>query len=64
MSLTLEQVRARVAQIAALGRHDDEAAHSQEDELRVDVLKELAAREPLAAAALETEALDFARHCA
>jgi hypothetical protein len=61
--LTLELVRARVAEIAAC-RHDDEVAHSLEDKLRADVLRALAPREPLAAAALETETIDFSRWCA
>jgi hypothetical protein len=62
--LTLEQVQARVAEIAILGKRDDEGAHAEEDKLHQDVLRALADREPMAAAALETLKLDHARHCA
>ncbi len=47
---------------------DDEVAHSLEDDLHVAVLRLVAAGHPeareLAAAALETVDVDFARHCA
>lgn len=65
--MTVDDVIQRVAEIEAR-KSDDEMAHSEEDRLRKDVLEAIAegaenARE-LAAAALETGAIDFARWCA
>ena len=64
MALTLEQVQARVAEIARLADRDLEAAHGEEDKLHQEVLRDLAEREPIAAAALESTKLDFSRYCA
>lgn len=65
--MTVEQVRERVAEIRA-DRHDDERAHSNEDALWGDVLQHIAdgggnAAE-LAAEALKTTQISFARWCA
>lgn len=65
--MTVNEIRARVEAIRALA-WDDEAAHGREDELRADVLRAIAEGAPdaaaLAAAALETGAIEFARWCA
>lgn len=65
--LTAEDIARRLAEIHAL-QGDDEAAHGREDELHRDVLAAIAAGAPdaplLAAAALRTETLGFARWCA
>ena len=57
-------VRLRVAKIKALA-HDDEVAHTEEDELFRDVLRAIKAGSPdapkLAAEALKSTKLDFAR---
>jgi len=63
--VTPEEVRRRVDKITAEAG-DDEVAHSDEDELHHDVLRHIAATAPdpwrtLAAVALETEHIDFAR---
>jgi hypothetical protein len=62
--LTVEDVARRLAEIHA-ARHDDETAHGLEDSLRSDVLRSIAAGAPdaaiLAAAALRSDGLDFAR---
>ena len=66
-TLTAEDIARRLAEIHAL-RGDDEAAHGKADDLHRDVLAAIAAGAPdaplLAAAALRTETLDFARWCA
>lgn len=65
--MTPEDVRNRVTTINNL-RHDDEAAHSEEDDLYKDVLQLIAlgAVEPAALAreALKTKTIKFARWCA
>ncbi|MFI2078531.1 hypothetical protein [Streptomyces triculaminicus] len=65
--LTVEDVARRLAEIAHQ-QHDDEAAHGLEDQLYADVLLAIAAGAPnaeiLAAAALRSKTLDFARWCA
>jgi hypothetical protein len=62
--LTVEDVARRLAEIAH-HQHDDEVAHGLEDSLRSDVLTAIAAGAPdaqiLAAAALRSDGLDFAR---
>jgi hypothetical protein len=64
--LTAEDIARRLAEIHAL--QGDEAAHGEEDRLHRDVLAAIAAGAPdaplLAAAALRTETLGFARWCA
>lgn len=65
--LTAEDIAHRLAEIHAV-RDDDEDAHGKTDELHRDVLAAIAAGAPhapvLAAAALRTETLGFARWCA
>lgn len=66
--MTPEQVKARVEAIRAMA-DDDEMAHSAEDGLRDDVLRYIAEHSPidaaqLAAIALETDDIEFARWCA
>ncbi|MFI1734030.1 hypothetical protein ACH40E_33420 [Streptomyces acidicola] len=65
--LTAEDIARRLAEIHAV-RDDDEAAHGMTDDLHRQVLATIAAGAPdaplLAAAALRTETLDFARWCA
>lgn len=65
--LTVEDVRDAVAAIRH-GREDDESAHSMEDSLHLAVLRHIAAGGPnaaeLAAEAIKTFDLDFARWCA
>lgn len=65
--LTPAMVLARVDEIRDQ-RHDDEAAHSLEDDLWGEVLREIAAgadnAAELAAAALKSNDIDFARWCA
>ncbi|MGX1483422.1 hypothetical protein RKD45_002498 [Streptomyces griseus] len=65
--LTAEDIAHRLAAIHA-AQGDDERAHGLEDDLHRDVLATIAAGAPdaslLAAAALRTETLDFARWCA
>jgi hypothetical protein len=60
----INEIRTRVARIEAI-RHDDEVAHSMEDDLYADVLRAIAngaenAAE-LAREALRTGDIDFAR---
>lgn len=66
-TLTAEDIARRLAEIHAV-RNDDEAAHGKADDLHRDVLAAIAAGAPdpalLAAAALRTETLNFARWCA
>lgn len=63
--MTPNQVRDRVH---AINPDDPEAAHADEDAIRVDVLAAIAAGAPdpagLAAAALETQRLNFPRYYA
>lgn len=62
--LTAEDIARRLAEIHAV-QADDEAAHGLADDLHRDVLAAGAPDAPLlAAAALRTETLDFARLCA
>lgn len=62
--MTLDDVKARVSEIAAVIT-DDEQAHGREDELYLALLRHYAANGcPLAAEAIKTQALDFARWCA
>ena len=60
-------VREAVARINGI-RHDDEVAHGHEDVLYVAVLQAIAGGAPdaaaLAAEALRTQEIDFARWCA
>lgn len=62
--MTVAQIEARIAKIAA-GLWDNESAHSDEDELRDDVLRAIAEGAPdpaaLAAAVRKTNDLDYAR---
>ncbi len=66
-NMTVDEVKERVRQIDA-SKGDDEGAHSMEDTLRADVLKAIADGAPnaaaLAAEALKTMNIDFARWCA
>jgi len=66
-TLTAEDIARRLAEIHAT-QGDDEAAHGMTDELHCAVLAAIAVGAPdaplLAAAALCTETLDFARWCA
>jgi len=63
--MTPSDVRKRVAEIAELSKHDDEAAHCKEDQLHREVLQHFADEGyGLAIAALETTRLKFTRHCA
>lgn len=65
--MTVEEVRERVERIAAMAG-DPEMAHGEEDSLRHDVLLAIAGgaenAADLAAEALKTTNLDFARWCA
>lgn len=65
--MTKQEVIERVKQIEAI-RHDDEVAHSMEDDLYRDVLRAIAGGEidghELAAEALKVEKIKFARWCA
>lgn len=67
LALTVEDIAHRLAQIAAVA-HDDEVAHGMVDHLHAFVLQAVAAGHPeardLAAAALRTDDIDFARWCA
>lgn len=62
--MTPQDIRDRIAAINNI-RHDDEAAHGEEDDLHQDVLQAIAdgAADPdaLAREALRTKDLDFAR---
>lgn len=62
--LTVHKVRDRVLWLESI-KGDDEAAHAEEDEIRRDVLRAIAGGAPvpqlLAAEALKTEDIDFAR---
>lgn len=66
-TMTTEDVARRLAAVHA-ARDDDEVAHGLADDLHRDVLAAIAAGAAdapiLAAAALRTETLDFARWCA
>lgn len=64
--MTVEEVRERVALIrAASADDDDERAHGLEDQLHQDVLRYLADNgHRIAAEALTTLDIDFARWCA
>ena len=67
--MTVDDVRAKVAEIDAI-KNDDERAHSMEDDLYADVLNDIAegmsgrCAAALAAEALKTVRIDFARWCA
>lgn len=66
--MTVDEVEAEVARIREM-RLDDEAAHSAEDRLWENVLRTIASGygdkpSSLAAAALKTIEVDFARWCA
>ena len=61
--LTTEEVTGWVNRIREIA-DDDEAAHSEEDDLRHAVLETLAPTSPLAAIALTTSEITFARWCA
>jgi hypothetical protein len=67
--MTVDEVLARVARIEAM-KGDDEIAHGEEDTLPQDVLSAIAERRcvgapaDLAAAALKTLEIKFARWCA
>jgi hypothetical protein len=62
--MTVQQVKNRLSAIKAVKR-DFEVAHSMEDELYIEVLRAIVAGVPnaqeLAEAALESQAIDFAR---
>jgi hypothetical protein len=65
--MTVDEIRAKVAGIAANAR-DNEQAHSHEDHLHQSVLAAIRDGAPnpaeLAAEALKTQELSFARWCA
>lgn len=65
--MTKEEVKQELAKIVA-NEGDDEAQHAMEDDLRTAVLKHIAAggedAAELAALALTTENMNFARWCA
>jgi hypothetical protein len=62
--MNLDEVEAAVQHIEAI-KDDDEMAHSAEDDLYEQVLRHHAALGcPLAAAALKTRKIRFARWCA
>jgi hypothetical protein len=66
--MTVSEVQARIAKVRQLA-WDDESAHSAEDALFLDVLAAIAKDEgdeprELAAAALESAGVRFARWCA
>ena len=66
--MTVEEVQAEVERIRAMAL-DDEAAHSAEDDLWENALRAIASGETadaagIAAAALKTKTIDFARWCA
>lgn len=66
--MTLDEIRAAVAEIEAL-KGDDEAAHSLEDALHVDFIHHVAdvaggELSEMAREVLRTEKIDFARWCA
>ncbi len=65
--LTVKEVNARVAEIAAK-KHDPERAHAMEDRLYTSVLSAISAgadnAAELAAASLKASKIDFARWCA
>lgn len=62
--MTVDEVRERVASIRAQS-DDDERAHGLEDQLHQDVLRYLADNgHRIAAEALTTLEIDFARWCA
>ena len=68
--MTVAEVRERVDAVRKDANDaDDESAHGREDELHRDVLRHIAATAPpeqaeLAAAALGTTTIKFARWCA
>lgn len=63
-SMDLYEVQRRVVEISAVS-YDDEKAHSEDDQLRADVLRAIANGAPnaseLAAAVLRTDDLGFCR---
>jgi hypothetical protein len=66
--MTVEEVEREVTRIRGMAG-DDEAAHSAEDDLWENVLRAVASGETddsagIAAAALKTKTIDFARWCA
>ena len=69
--MTIDEIRKRVAKVAALAKKGDhEAAFSEETTLHDDVLRAIATNDHaefpaiLAREALKTNDLDFARDCA
>ena len=66
--MTIADVAERVKKIAAIGNADPEAAHSMEDDLYKDVLREIASgngqSQELAYEALEAAKIEFPRWCA
>lgn len=65
--MTLKELKKRIKMIQEIA-HDDEAAHSMEDDLRDEVLREIAKGSAeacqLAKEVLKTSKIDFARWCA
>lgn len=65
--MTIEEIRVRVEGIRK-STYDDEACHSSEDALWRDVLEAIASgasnAQELAAEAIKTQEIDFARWCA
>lgn len=65
--MKVAEVKARVERVRSLAQ-DFEAAHSEEDKLYADVLSAIARGakngQELAAAALQTEYIEFVRVCA
>ena len=63
--MTVTEVKERVEAIRLAARTDDEAAHASEDTLHQDVLRHFAGLgHELAAEALKTNDIEFARWCA
>ncbi len=66
--ITVSDARKRLKSIRESADYDDEAAHSEEDKLREQVLEAIVEGSPdpvaLAKVALKTREIDFARWCA
>jgi hypothetical protein len=65
--MTLKELKEEIKKLEAI-KGDDELAHSKEDGLREQVLKEIAKGNPesqkLAREVLKTSSIDFGRWCA
>lgn len=65
--MTVEEIQARLEHLNHV-RRDDEVAHGYEDAMYIDLLEYIAATAPepyatLARPALQSQEIDFARHC-